>query len=183
MAECLRGAVGLSYPSNRLLLKFYYITSKSLIMKWVKSKIEIDKYLDALPKETDLATRKRIEGHFYSSDAHPIILDEYATYLDTDKFHKWGYEVELPPLFDPKLTPLHNYEIYAGGWIDFWDTEVRQNSTDHALVFKIRNCDGKRYMDAYIKQLKKFDKSNVYLNVANPPRSTDPPPPPPGRGW
>ena len=146
-------------------------------MKWVKSNAEIESYLKSVPPEA----RDRFRSRFYSSDDYKIILDEYATYRDTDRFHRWGYEVELPPSHDPKHTSLHDYEIYAGGWIDFWDKEVRQESTDHALVFKIRNCDGKRYMDAYIRQLNSVVKINVYVNVANPPTSTDPPPPPPGR--
>jgi hypothetical protein len=160
-------------------------------MKWVKSDAEIKRYIETMPKEIrERMTEERLRKLFHSSDKNDIYPDEYATYRDAKKFHRWGYEVELPSSYDPneippedtRHTPLHNFEIYAGGWIDFWDTEVRQNSTDHALIFKRRNCDGKWYMDAYILQLKKFDKSNVYLNVANPnpPTSTDPPPPPPG---
>jgi hypothetical protein len=170
-------------------------------MKWVKSSEQIKNYLKTMyPEDTEEMIEKRmnekkIKNLFYNPKVDgELDLDEYATYMDTGKFHRWGYEVELPssfvpnPSFDPN-TPYsihvspHNFEIYASGWIDFWDTEVRQNSTDHALVFKLRNCDGKWYMDAYIRQLKPFNKSNVYLNVANPPTSTDPPPPPPGRGW
>jgi hypothetical protein len=146
-------------------------------MKWLKSEKEILRYLETKPKET----WDRLRSLFYNSDKDNIILDEYATYRDTQKFHRWGYEVELPHSYDPDHTPLHEYEIYAGGWIDFWDTVVRQDSTDHALYFKLRNCDGKSYMDAYIRQLKSVVNLNVYVIVANPPTSTDPPPPPPGK--
>jgi hypothetical protein len=148
-------------------------------MKWVKTGDEIKRYLEKAPPEA----RGRIANLFYSSDGKKIILDEYATYKDADKFHRWGYEVELPASYELNHSALHEYETYAGGWIDFWDTQVRQESTDHALIFKLRICDGKRYMDAYILNIKKVDKLNVYVNVANPPTSTDPPPPPPGRPW
>ena len=167
-------------------------------MKWVKSGEQIKNYLKTMyPKDTEEMIEKRmnekkIKNLFYNPKFDGgLDLDEYATYKDTDKFHRWGYELELPSNDftehspDTKDIALQNFEIYAGGWIDFWDTEVRQDSTNHALCFKLRICGEKKYMDAYIRQLNPIEKIklNVYVNIANPPTSTDPPPPPPPGKW
>ena len=66
---------------------------------------------------------------------------------------KWNYLlIHMNP--ETNIRRLQNIitEIYAGGWIEFWDKEVRQDSTDHALYFKLVIAWNKRYMDAYILQ-------------------------------
>lgn len=110
-------------------------------------------------------------------------LKDNATYRDPIVFHRWGCAIELPGSYDPKKLKdsnyklLHPYELYFGGWIDFWDTEVRQDGTDHAVYFKMNEHIKDRYtLITYITQTKSNVRLNVYVNVANPPTSTDPPP-------
>jgi hypothetical protein len=92
----------------------------------------------------------------------------------------------------PCYSILNPYELYYGGWIDFWDTEVRQDSTDHAVYLQLREHvnyeqDKDEYNETshhkarytlvpYILQTKLHVNWNVYVNVASPPTSTDPPP-------
>jgi hypothetical protein len=149
-------------------------------MKWVRFKKDLEhSYLKNLSDE-----RKASLFKIYEIDKKLFeekYLDEYGTYKETRRFHKWGYEVEVSKNHNPDQTELNTYELYAGGWIDFWDTEVRQDGTDHALYFQFRDCGEKKYMTAYILQLKPNVALNVYVNIANPPTSTDPPPPKSGK--
>jgi len=114
------------------------------------------------------------------------LLKDGATYKDRIVFHRWGYVIEIPESYDPdKLKSLKSpnysllqpYELFFGGWIDFWDTEVRQDGTDHAVYFRlIEHAKGRYTVITYITQTKSPVHLNVYVNVANPPTSTDPPP-------
>jgi hypothetical protein len=117
------------------------------------------------------------------SEFKAIYLNDHATYKDTFHFHRWGCVIEIPPSYDPKMLKtsayslLQPYELFIGGWIDFWDTEVRQDGTDHAVYFKLHEIGEDRYtVITYILQTKSPVHLNVYVNVANPPTSTDPPP-------
>ena len=68
----------------------------------------------------------------------------------------------------------HPYEIFIGGWVHFYDEEVRHGETDHALYF---DWDvEKESVTVYILQTKSISSWNVYVKV-NPPASQDPPPP------
>jgi hypothetical protein len=101
-----------------------------------------------------------------------------------DQFHLWHFEKCLPPAcfdpkyFDPKLVILHPYEIYVGGWVEFFDTEVRHGNTDHALYFEWDHTA--KSVTTYILQTIPNVSWNFYINIT-PPTSTDPPPPKSGK--
>jgi hypothetical protein len=77
-----------------------------------------------------------------------------------------------------KYVP-HPYEVFTGGWVHFWDNEVRHGETDHAIYF---DWDSKKMnVTVHLFQTKAILNWNVYVKV-NPPTSQDPPPvksPPP----
>jgi hypothetical protein len=78
-----------------------------------------------------------------------------------------------------KYPRPHPYEIYVGGWVNFFDEEVRGGDSDHAVYFQWHLIE--RAVTVYILQTKIVTgwNVNVNVNITNPPASTDPPPPPP----
>jgi hypothetical protein len=83
---------------------------------------------------------------------------------------------------DIKEVKQHPYEIFIGGWLHFYDSEVQCGRSDHAVYFDWNL--GNHSVTVYILQLKpEFAKRwNVYVDI-NPPGVADPPtpkgPPPP----
>jgi len=77
----------------------------------------------------------------------------------------------------------HPYEIYIGGWIHFFDEEVRCGESDHAVYFQWEVEE--RAVIIYIMQTKHESHWNVNINanvnITKSPTSTDPPPPKTGQ--
>lgn len=65
----------------------------------------------------------------------------------------------------------HPYEIFIGGWVYFYDSEVRHGETDHAIYFEWDRL--KKNVTIYLYQTKPIFDWNVYVRV-NPPTSQDP---------
>jgi hypothetical protein len=108
-------------------------------------------------------------------------LDDKATFRDRDVFHRWDYEIELTENYTQKIPAgsiFNPHESFGGGWIEFWDREVRHGHIDHALHFKLNTRGTEKYATAFILQTRAHVGWNFYLNIASPPTSTDPPPPP-----
>jgi hypothetical protein len=147
-------------------------------MKWVKFKHQFNDTKISKWSEDQQKTIFKI----YERESQETFEQELDNY--DSKFHKWGYEVVLSKsdVSDDKKKLLESYELYAGGWLDFWDTVVRQDSTNHALYFRKRDCGDKIFFTAYISNLNSPVKTvNKYISIVNPPASTDPPPPPPNK--
>jgi hypothetical protein len=70
----------------------------------------------------------------------------------------------------------HPFEIFIGGWVHFYDEEVRHGETDHAIYFDWDLTENKESVTIYILQTKPISGWNVYVKV-NPPSLQDPPPP------
>jgi hypothetical protein len=109
-------------------------------------------------------------------------LDEYEKdyhAVKTNPNREWEYTKAKSYISQSYPRP-HPYEIYIGGWIQFFDEQVRCGDTDHAVYFdwEITN----RAVTIYILQTKPLHgwNVNVNINITNPPTSTDPPPPKPG---
>jgi hypothetical protein len=129
-------------------------------------------------RDPDISNNFRIydleEGKFETT-----YLDDKATFRDRGVFHRWDYEIELPSTYKERISAdskYHYFELYAGGWIEFWDKEIRHGGTDHALYFKLISRGPGRYATAYILQTRVHVGWNFYLSIASPPTSTDPPP-------
>lgn len=109
--------------------------------------------------------------------------EEYLHKISEEKSRKEEYEQEyLKEVYGAKPYPRpHPFEIYCGGWVDFFDEQVRRGDTDHALYFDW-HCK-ERAVSVYKLQTKPVTSTNisVNVNVTNPPTSSDPPPPPPGK--
>jgi hypothetical protein len=148
-------------------------------MKWVKFKAAIEKS-KFMPPDGFFEIPKKRDGAAYDDAAFEKDLDEYAKHNRVSEYHTWGYVVVIASTDSNEVAELlAPYELYAGGWLDFWDTVVRQDSTNHALYFRKSICDGKTTVTAYIKNLNAPIKiTNKYVSIVNPPASTDPPPPP-----
>jgi|GEM_PF-1928544 hypothetical protein len=75
----------------------------------------------------------------------------------------------------------HPFEIYYGGWVHFFDEEVRRGDSDHALYLKWDNREKEMSLTVYILQLRPFVRGNYDVrsdvNITNPPTSSDPPTP------
>jgi hypothetical protein len=73
----------------------------------------------------------------------------------------------------------HPFEIYYGGWVNFFDEEVRRGDSDHAIYFEWDHSD--MSLTVYILQIRPFVRGNYdvrsNVNITNPPTSSDPPTP------
>ncbi len=104
---------------------------------------------------------------------------------NTNRFHKWIRQRGLPEAYfeekysrNKEVEP-NPYEIYIGGWLHFYDTEVQNGNSDHAVYFDW-DYKEKEYVTVYILQLIPHDKIlniHVNVNITNPPGSQDPPTP------
>jgi hypothetical protein len=85
-----------------------------------------------------------------------------------DKFEKTSSQTSYSP---------HPYEIFIGGWLEFYDSEVMSGDSDHGVYFKW-DCKCK-CVTVYITQMKPSKRWNVNMNIniTNPPGTQDPPPP------
>jgi hypothetical protein len=140
------------------------------------------------PNKTIESCFRIYEGN--SKDFEAKFLDkEYSNRRYSEYYHSWHYLEGLPEeYFDTKYSekkgfyPIpHPYEIYIGGWIQFFDEEVRGGDTDHAVYFKWDKP--KKAVNVYILQTRPLKGINVHVNVniTKSPTSTDPPPPKTGQ--
>jgi hypothetical protein len=109
-------------------------------------------------------------------------LNEYAKdykKVETNPKREWEYAKAKTYISESYPRP-HPYEIYIGGWIQFFDEQVRCGDTEHAVYFEWEIAN--RAVTIYILQTKPLHgwNVNVNINITNPPTSTDPPPPKPG---
>ena len=177
--------------------EFYYITFKSLIMKWVKFKKDftpsgkLSRLSEAheTPRYYSLLEKIEIkEACFKIYESYEVFMKDYfykEGELNDHRFHKWVTHKCLPEAyFDEKYkrdldVEPHPYEIYIGSWLHFYDSEVLNGYSDHAIYFEWNH--GRKSVTVYILQLMPPDKRlniNVNVNITNPPGSQDPPKPP-----
>jgi hypothetical protein len=133
-----------------------------------------------------------------------LFKEEVSKKMVKGQYHKWHCQ-KVPKqylesqYFDPAyytrkkgtgattnadLVKPHLYEIFVGGWLHFFDTQVQNGYSDYALYFDWDfEC---KSVTGYILQLMHQDKQlniNVNVNITNPPGSQDPPPPPVHPPW
>jgi hypothetical protein len=77
------------------------------------------------------------------------------------------------------------YEMFCGGWLEYYDCEVRKKQTDHCIYFEWAiwpvGGNGNLWVRIWISPPPKPRTPDVYVYIA-PPNGrtrTDPPPPPP----
>lgn len=147
------------------------------------------------PDSLEKATYRGTDPYKRESNYHPWVYfenvpEEYLNAIYTDS-KSVAHVFHLPKdskVFPPRPLPLggerpHPYEVFAGGWVHFYDTEVRHGELDHAIYFEWGqdHKEKKNSVTIYIYQTKPNINWNVYVRV-NPPTSQDPPPvksPPP----
>ncbi|HTB24300.1 MAG TPA: hypothetical protein VK711_02975 [Puia sp.] len=121
---------------------------------------------------------KENNSHFHPWVYHGKLYNKLPDrYFDDEYFET----KKLKNALNGKESPVkmefgknHPYEIFVGGWIHFYDEEVRHGETDHAIYFDWKREE--RSVTIYILQAKPISRWNVYVKV-NPPGSQDPPPP------
>jgi hypothetical protein len=130
----------------------------------------------ALLNEEDASYESKESAKLYHKwVCHNRLPEAYfdPRYFENDYYKTIGIEKEkYKEVPNDNVTP-HPYEIYIGGWLHFYDSEVQCGDSDHAVYF---HWDYKcRCVTVYISQLSKDKRWNVNVNVnVNPPGSSDP---------
>jgi len=115
-------------------------------------------------------------GYFKEGYRKEEYKEEFDKKYDIDyKAGRYGKQADnVVPYPKP-----HPFEIYYGGWVHFYDEEVRQGDSDHALYLKWDRGD--MSLTVYILQLRPIVRWNpdvrVNVHITNPPTSSDPPAP------
>ena len=106
------------------------------------------------------------------------VPDQYLDhkYFDPQYFNKKNENLrKTSPIKADQVIP-HTYEIFVGGWLHFFDTQVQNGYSNYALYFDWDfDC---KSVTGYILQLVDQEKQlniNVNVNITNPPGSQDPP--------
>jgi hypothetical protein len=165
-------------------------------MKWVKFKVDFTPKGTLSRLSVDHETPRYyslgekieiIENCFNIYDTLDVFKRDYfyrEGELNDNRFRKWVTHKCLPEAYfqekyriNPDIEP-HPYEIYIGGWLNFYDSEVQNGNSDHAVYFDWNY--GRKSVTVYILQLIPPEKRwniNVNVNIVNPPGSQDPKPP------
>jgi len=120
------------------------------------------------------------KSHIVSSIVASPGIDEsfiiYDTQASLDKAIKSEYNIwvsyRLPNPY--ALDAQNRYEMFCGGWLQFFDVEIRKRETDHSIYFEWKDTE----VTIYISQSSpgSGNRTNIFLYVSAP-GSGDPPPP------
>jgi hypothetical protein len=158
-------------------------------MKWVKFKsdfISANPPLGRLLKRGDTLIDFNKRG-IYAYDEIEF-KEKYTGHRDpkignNEYFHYWHTRAPVPDEYfgSAYFEKRTAYETYVGGWVQFFDEQVRGGDTDHAVYFDWDR--GRGSVIIYILQLlPPISWINANIHIANPPNS-DPPPPPHQPPW
>ena len=111
--------------------------------------------------------------------ANPDFDQSFIIYKDKASLNraiKNGYNAWVKyPLPYPYAEDAQNrYEMFCGGWLQFFDVEIRKRETDHSIYFEWKDTE----VTIYISQSSpgSGNRTNIFLYVSAP-GSGDPPPP------
>ncbi len=157
-------------------------------MKWAKSKKEID------ARKVSIAERRVCFHEFVrapmpspANDPPPPVID-----IDGKPFYLWViHSLDIAgnapshDRFNYNQRAQENYELFCGGWLQFYDHIVRDGETDTIMYFFWKQYES---VSIYINNPNAQDKTDkttkvytIKLPYKEPPPSGDPPdvPPPP----
>src|SRR5580693_5677062 len=158
-------------------------------MKWTKFTADFDSegylslYSHPEKKYIKNTCFVSIEGDRLEFEKNRLYRGDAAEEIRKEQYHKWICQ-KVPKeyldskYFEPKyfkdkggkipanykdIKP-HPYEIFIGGWLHFYDLEVQNGYSDHAVYF---DWDIEGYsVTVYLFQLKPQDKRlNINVNV------------------
>ncbi len=130
-------------------------------------------------KDAVLKDHKQRKDLLVSKDSDPMIDENFRVYVNNDALvedlksnfnpwikHSWGTEVSE----DTRLR----YELFIGGWLHYYDSEVMNGDIDHAISFDWLSVPNSVVVS--ISPRYKEKSTNLYLHIP-PPGAGDPPTP------
>ena len=127
---------------------------------------------------TDPLKKEKVELNFLIHDDPK----EFKKSLNHKVFYKWGNTEKYPATgySKPGDPARERYELFIGGWLYYFDTEVRNREVDHAVYFEWDNPKGT--ITIWISPTSGKDGSVVYDSLpppalGDPPKPKGPPPP------